>query len=171
MFLCAIARPRCDPTTGECIFDGKIGIWPFTERVQAQRSSVNRPAGTWETKPLNVTKEVYKEYFIEKVMPAIRSKWPASDGECVVGIQADNATPHGSAGDFEWECLMVNPDERVSIEQREQPANSPDTNCCDHGFFRALSTNARAQTPATTFDELVTNVQKAFDEYDPTLLN
>ena len=31
MFLCAVARPRFDPVTNECIFDGKIGIWPFVE--------------------------------------------------------------------------------------------------------------------------------------------
>lgn len=52
MFLCAIAPPRFDPVTGECIFDGKIGIWPFVEKEIAQRDSVNRPAGTNETKTI-----------------------------------------------------------------------------------------------------------------------
>ena len=40
MFLCAIARPRYD-AAGECIFDGKIGIWPFVETRIARRSSPN----------------------------------------------------------------------------------------------------------------------------------
>jgi len=72
MFLAAIARPRFN-NDGECIFDGKIGVWPFVkrERERAQRSSVNRPAGTWETKTLTVDKKVYKEFMIEKVIPAI----------------------------------------------------------------------------------------------------
>jgi hypothetical protein len=36
MFLAAIARP-CYNDTGDCTFDGKIGIWPFVERVPAPR--------------------------------------------------------------------------------------------------------------------------------------
>jgi hypothetical protein len=44
MFLCAVARPHFNPA-GECIFDGKIGLFPFVERVQAQRASVNHPRG------------------------------------------------------------------------------------------------------------------------------
>ncbi len=40
MFLCAIARPRY-AAAGECIFDGKIGIWPFVETRIARRSSPN----------------------------------------------------------------------------------------------------------------------------------
>ncbi len=38
MFLAAVARPRFDED-GDCIFDGKLGIWPFTQKVQAQRDS------------------------------------------------------------------------------------------------------------------------------------
>jgi hypothetical protein len=54
MFLAAIARPHYN-VTGECTFDGKIGIWPLVERVAARRSSVLQPAGTTKTKPVNVT--------------------------------------------------------------------------------------------------------------------
>jgi hypothetical protein len=31
MILAAVARPRFDDVTGESLFDGKIGIWPFFE--------------------------------------------------------------------------------------------------------------------------------------------
>jgi hypothetical protein len=40
MFLCALARPRFDDN-GNCTFDGKIGMWPFVEKVEAQRRSDN----------------------------------------------------------------------------------------------------------------------------------
>ena len=50
MFLAAVARPRFD-AEGKCIFDGKIGIWPFVETVPAKRSSANRARGTLETNP------------------------------------------------------------------------------------------------------------------------
>ena len=40
MFFCAVARPRFNHN-GECTFDGKIGMFPFIERVRAQRSTPN----------------------------------------------------------------------------------------------------------------------------------
>ncbi len=62
MFLCAIARPRYH-AAGECIFDGKIGIWPFVETRIARRSSPYRPAGgTPETKVINCNKETYRRF-------------------------------------------------------------------------------------------------------------
>jgi hypothetical protein len=104
MFLAAVARPRYN-AEGECTFDGKIGIWPFVESVQAQRTSVNRPAGTMETKPVSVTAERYRQFLIEKVLPAIKARWPdrerditiQQDGACVVTHQAEQySIPCGS---------------------------------------------------------------------------
>ena len=34
-FLCALARPRLNDS-GRCVFDGKLGIWSFVQKVQAQ---------------------------------------------------------------------------------------------------------------------------------------
>jgi hypothetical protein len=45
MFLAAVARPRFD-ANGNVIFDGKLGIWPFTYQEAAKRNSKNREAGT-----------------------------------------------------------------------------------------------------------------------------
>ena len=59
MFLCANARPCFHPETGECLFSGKLGIWPFVEKVPALRSSVNRPHGTMVTKPKNEGRAAY----------------------------------------------------------------------------------------------------------------
>lgn len=61
MFLCAIARSRYDHTR-----NGKLGIWTFVEVVLAKRISKNRPAGTSELKPVNVTRETYKKFLIDK---------------------------------------------------------------------------------------------------------
>ena len=60
MFLSAVARPRYIDATDH-FWDGKIGIWPFIEWVPAQRSSINRPAGTLEMKNITVTRDVYPE--------------------------------------------------------------------------------------------------------------
>jgi hypothetical protein len=91
MFLATIARPIYNET-GKCTFDGKIGIWPFVERVAARRALVHRPAGTIKTKPVNVTKQKYREFMIEKVLPARKLNWP--DRDHVIVIQQDGVSSH-----------------------------------------------------------------------------
>jgi len=44
-------------------------------------------------------------------------------------------------------------------------------NVLDLGFFRALQSASWQQTPQTTIDSLINNIVKAWDEYDPVLLN
>ncbi|XP_057248151.1 uncharacterized protein LOC125493763 [Beta vulgaris subsp. vulgaris] len=68
MFMAAVARPRWNQD-GSCAFDGKIGIWPFTKQVPAQRSSDNRPRGTLETKPIDaITKDVIRDMLVNKII-------------------------------------------------------------------------------------------------------
>lgn len=92
MFLGAIARRRYDET-GTCIFNGMIGIWPFTEVKAAIRSSKNRQKGTLETKQITVTKNVYLDFMVRKAIPAIRAKWPKRSTRDPI-IQQDNAGVH-----------------------------------------------------------------------------
>ncbi|XP_057808631.1 uncharacterized protein LOC131023104 [Salvia miltiorrhiza] len=67
MFLSAVRR-QIFGEDGSVLFDGKIGIFPLTEMVPAQRSSKNREAGTLEQKPIqSITKQVLKDCFIKKV--------------------------------------------------------------------------------------------------------
>lgn len=43
----------------------------------AKRSSINRVAGTLETKIItSVGRDIIREYLIDKVLPNIRAKWP-----------------------------------------------------------------------------------------------
>jgi hypothetical protein len=70
-----------------CTFDGKIGIV-----AAARRTLVRQPAGTIKTKPVNVTSQRYREFMVEKVLPAIKLKWPNPDREIV--IQQDGASSH-----------------------------------------------------------------------------
>ncbi|KAM0907960.1 hypothetical protein ACQ4PT_015782 [Festuca glaucescens] len=65
MFLSAMARPRYD-AEGNCIFDGKIGVWAYVEWVQAQKKSANREKGEWELKPcMEVDKAKSREYLVK----------------------------------------------------------------------------------------------------------
>ena len=66
------------------IFDSHIYKKP------AKRTSKNHVADTLKTKPISsMTKDVIRLCLIEKVLPAIRAKWP-HDMQDVIFIQLDN---------------------------------------------------------------------------------
>ena len=94
MFVCAIAKPRFHPESGECLFDGKIGIWSFIERVAAQRNSANRPRGTMVVKLRRVNRVIYLYMFLDELIPGILTKYPQPDLAFPIRIQQDNAKPH-----------------------------------------------------------------------------
>ncbi|XP_076903051.1 uncharacterized protein LOC143558005 [Bidens hawaiensis] len=167
MFLAAIARPRFDKSGNE-IFSGKIGIFPFTKLEPAKRSSKNRVAGTMENKHiLSVTKEVMRSWLIDKVIPAIRDKWPHGDMGPIF-IQQDNARPHINIDDeqFIQEASRGGFDIRLCF----QPPNNPDLNVLDLGFFRAIQ-SLQEQEVLGSIDELVHAVQTSFDKMSSHELN
>ena len=145
MFLCALARPRYI-TEQRRMFDGKIGIWPIGHMKPAARSSVNRPAGTLEWESVKVDRDEYRDMMICKVLPAIIEKWPT----CVytgppITIQQDGARPHfrvvdGVCLDKPWNDAVKEYGLEGQINVITQPANSPDLNVNDLGFFNSLQT-------------------------------
>ncbi|XP_058208226.1 uncharacterized protein LOC131321239 [Rhododendron vialii] len=168
MFLAAVARPRFDANRNP-IFSGKIGIFPFTYKEPAKRSSKNRAAGTLETKAITaVTKEITRSCLIEKVLPAIRSKWPRSAAVETIYIQQDNARPHihGSDPEFLEAASRDGFDMRLSF----QPPSSTDMNVLDLGFFRSIQSLQHQQAPLT-IDQLVDAVEKSFEELSLDNLN
>jgi len=58
----------------------------------------------------------------------------------------------------------------MDIRIINQPPNSPDMNVLDLGFFNSLLSLAYG-TISVSIDELIANVQKEFNEYDPSTLN
>ena len=78
MFLCAIVYPCFNP----CVnlwWDGKLGIWPIGDWEPAKQGSKSRPKGTLVWKNKAVTKEVYRELLISKLLPVIVEKWTWTD--------------------------------------------------------------------------------------------
>ena len=71
MFLCAVARPRYD-TNKNAWFDGKIGIWPIGKWELAKWSSKKHAKGTTVWKNQCIMWDVYCEYLIQKLLPAIK---------------------------------------------------------------------------------------------------
>lgn len=171
MFLAANARPRYD-ADGNCTFDGKIGMWPFVEQRAAINNSKNRKAGTMETHCVSVTKDVYRKFVIDKVLPAIITKWPRDRSMRVqrIALQADNPHTHFKETDPLWvEAADAHP--RFKFYFKKQPTRSPDTNTNDLGLFRSLQSKSWKMKRASNLDGLVENVQRVWDEYSPDLLN
>ncbi|XP_010684142.1 uncharacterized protein LOC104898738 [Beta vulgaris subsp. vulgaris] len=167
MFIAALARP-ITTVNSVVIFDGKIDIFPFIEEVAVKRSSCNRDAGVIETKPLlSITKEVIREKLINHILPAIREKW-SEDGCKQIWIVQDNARPH-----------IANDNAQFNLEAKKdgfdiilinQPAQSPDMNVLDLGFFDAIQT-LKDQIAPRTMKHLVKAVNKTYDKYDRKLCN
>jgi hypothetical protein len=162
MFLVAVARPRYDFDDNET-FSGKIGVFPFVTKEQARRTSVNRVAGTLETKPINsVNRDVSRRFLLEKVIPAIKEKWPRDAIHEPIIIQQDNARCHINENDSEF-CQIAKED-GFDIRLMCQPPNPPDLNILDLGFFRAIQSLQHKETPKS-IDELIEAVMKAFESF------
>ena len=168
MFLCAVARPRFDTSRNQW-FDGKLGIWPFFHLVEAIRTSRNRPAGTYMLENLSVNKEVYRRYMATKVIPAIIAKWPQCHRNLAIKIQHDNAKAHRIT-DHDPEIAAVYAQTELDISLKIQPANSPDTNVLDLGFFNSIQSLQHRKHSNTT-GELIKVVKEAFAELQREKLN
>ncbi|XP_047950463.1 uncharacterized protein LOC125196124 [Salvia hispanica] len=102
MFMVAVYRPLIG-SDGKIIFDGEIGLFPFTEKVLAKRSSKNRPKETIETKLIqSVNKEVMTACLLNQIVPTIKAKWLANASKKIY-IQQDNAKPHLRVVDQQFE--------------------------------------------------------------------
>jgi hypothetical protein len=158
MFITVVARPRF--RDGECIFDGKIGCFPFVTYEPAMRgnAATGRVRGDLIMKPIqNITRDVIRDFMINKILPAIRAKWPREDVRSPIYIQQDNAPTHLKVDD----PLFCEAAKQHGFDFRiiSQPPNSPDFNILDLGFFRAIQT-IQYKKNARTIQELVPAVQE-----------
>ncbi|XP_074323258.1 uncharacterized protein LOC141660192 [Apium graveolens] len=167
MFMSAVARSRFDKN-GNCIFDGKIGIFSFTKEEAAVRTSKNRAKGVMELKPIeNINKVMVKQCIIEKILPAIKEKWPQENNKHII-IQQDNASSHINGDDIEF--MDAAKSDGFNVTLTNQPANSPDLNINDLGFFRIIQGLQHEKAPKTV-RELVDAVNEAYKEVEPSTLN
>ncbi|KAI5413265.1 hypothetical protein KIW84_057751 [Lathyrus oleraceus] len=157
-----VARPRFDDGDKE-IFSGKIGVFPLVQKVAAKRSSINRASGTLETKPItSITKEVSRNFLINKVLPAIKEKWPREHAMETIYIQQDNAPCHVSIDDEEFRKAAS--EGGFDIRLSCQPPNSPDLNVLDLGFFNAIQSLQQKEV-SKSVDELIEVVQNSYDNF------
>ena len=104
---------------------------------------------------------------IEKVLLAIRAKWPHGTKD-VIFIQQDNGKPHIDPNDPEF--LEVASSDGFNINLSCQPPNSLDMNVLNLGFFRVIQSLQHQEAPSTV-DDLVNAIEKAIHDLPSQSLN
>ena len=110
---------------------------------------------------------------MNKVFPAIKEEWPRSEwgqANFIIRVQQDGAPSHIEPEDE----LLLQGLQELDMENKvllyTQPANSPDCNINDLGFFRALQALYQKSTPQNV-GEIIQNVQQAYNDYDYKKIN
>ena len=161
MFLCTVARLHSNPSVNSW-WDGKLGIWPIGDWEPAKRKSKNRPKGTLVWKNKTVTKEVYRELLISKLILAILENWPRRDRMSrTIFIQQDSVKNHICGDDEEFNNALMEQD--IGAKLYMQTLNSPDVNLLDLGFFRAIWSFNDASLKNE--EELIQLVTEAYNNY------
>ena len=167
MFLCAIVHPRFNPSVNSW-WDGKLVIWPIGDWELAKCKSKNRPRGTLVWKNKAVTKEVYRELLISKLLLAIIEKWPWTDRlSRKIYIQQDGAKSHIGEDDKEFNDALAEQD--INAELYTQVANSPDVNLLNLGFFQAIQ--SFNNVALKNEEELIYVASVAYNNYPQEKLN
>jgi hypothetical protein len=170
-FLSALGRPHYVEETGEW-FDGKIGMWPVGHwETYTRGGSVNaRGAPKWVDDSIDGPK--YYELLMDYVVPAILEKHPNIKLGKSVRIQQDGAPSHG--------VLARRPDVFTSamedmgigdqIKLVTQPAQSPDLNVNDLGYFAAIQAAYYKKSPRNAV-EMLAMVDECVSEFDVHKIN
>jgi len=101
-------------------------------------------------------------FLIEKVLVAIKEKWPREDLGSPIFIQQDNARTHINHDDLEF--FQAATQDGFDIRLMCQPANPSDLNVLDLGFFSATQSLQLKESPKP-IDELVSAVVKSYGNF------
>jgi hypothetical protein len=162
MFLTAVARPVKAHN-----FNGMIGLWRICNYQIATKKSKFHNRGDVYVADCNVTAQYYRNLLVgdHGVMQSIREKMPWMEGERLF-IQHDGASAHDKGGNKEF----FETDEHTqlfNIGIIKQPAQSPDLNVNDLGFFRSLKCQVdSAKDVRGNLIDMIALIEKTFDEYD-----
>ncbi|GJQ69421.1 hypothetical protein Trydic_g6536 [Trypoxylus dichotomus] len=100
-----------------------------------------------------------KKMIIDKILPAIKSKFPKAHKSKTIYVQQYNAQPHFC--DDDAELLIEGSRDGWCIKFKSQPPNSPDLNILGLGFFNAIQ-SLQHQTLPKTMDKLIDCVKSVF---------
>lgn len=111
---------------------------------------------------MSVTKDVSRDFLINKVLPALKAKWPADERGMPIFFQQDNARTHIAVDDPEF--VQAAQAHGWNIRLTCQPPNSPDLNILDLGFFTAIQALFEKGTPNNII-EIMQKVDEAYQKY------
>ena len=115
-----------------------------------------------------VTKDVYRDLLINKLIPAILDKWPRRDRMSrTTYIQQDGVKNHIREDDKEFNNALT--EQEIGAKLYTQTLNSPDVNLLGLGFCRAIQSFNNA-LPKNE-EELIQSVQDAYENYLQHKLN
>ena len=115
-----------------------------------------------------MTKEVYRELLISKLLPVIVEKWPRMDRlSRKIWIQQDGAKSHINTDDNEFKEVLQ--DQELNAGLFTQAANSPDVNLLDLGFFQAIQ--SFNDVAPKNKQELIQSAQDVYTNYPRKRLN
>jgi len=168
MFLCALARPKYNNTTRQW-FDGLIGIYPVGELSMYQRRSATHQRGDIMWQNLNMDRDEYQRMIVDLVLPDIKRKMPLNNN---IILQQDGASAHLPPDDpvFKAKVAELYGGNEDAVKLYTQPAQSPDLNINDLGFFHSLQSIYYQKSPKNSI-ELIEIVEEAFKTYPYTKLN
>ena len=129
----------------------------------AERSSKRRERGEEYEFDCTIDTEWYKTWYIDVLLPVIKEKMPWLRSKRVV-VQQDGASPHTGKGNPEI-LNSAGMGHGWLVELVTQPAQSPDLNSNDLGFFASLKSRVWGMN-ASTVDELVQTIFDQYEEYD-----
>ena len=160
MFLCTVARPHFNPSA----ILGGMGSWGFglLGIGNLQNGDKKGPKGTLVWKNRMVTKELYRDPLISKLIPAILEKWPRRDRMSrTIYMQQDSTKNHIYEDDKEFNNALMEQD--IDAKLYMQTLNSPDISLLDLGFFRAIQSFNDASLKNE--EELIQLAMEAYDNY------
>ena len=102
----------------------------------------------------------YREWYIDCLLSEIKQKMPWLRNQEIV-VQQDGARPHTGKGNLDA-LRQAGNEGHWSINLIMQPAQSPDLNINDLGFFRSLKTRVLE----TKFDTVEKMMEVVYDEYE-----
>ena len=115
---------------------------------------------------------LYRQYMCDdedSIFSAIKEKMPWLQGQHFI-VQQDNAPAHVGKGNMAFFDTQRHVD-GWDIEVVNQPAQSPDMNINDIGFFRSLKCQVEElKANAKSLDLLYSKIQEAWDSYSSDTL-
>ena len=129
----------------------------------AERSSKRKKRGEEYEFDCTIDAEWYKDWYIDQLLPAVKKKMPWLRSKRVV-VQQDGASPHTGKNNPEI-LSSAGMGRGWMVDLVMQPAQSPDLNVNDLGFFASLTSSVWGMN-ASSIDELVQTIFQQYEEYD-----